>query len=86
MTEKNSTASVALTAIFASAVTTFVLGLPGDFIAELFTFPFYHESAFGNYLVQQSGNFLVPIFDQVGSMFGIDPFGQQIAGIPTVDL
>lgn len=84
--EETKPKNIALTAIFASAVTTFALGLPMEFVTELFTFPFAHESALGNYLVNHSSNILVPIFDQVGMWFGIEPFGQQIAGLDTISL
>ncbi len=76
---------IALTAAFTAAVTSFVVGLPMEFVTELVTFPFAHESGLGNHLVSQTSQVLVPIFDAVGQWFGIEPIGQRIADIPVVD-
>lgn len=85
MAETLKKSDIALTAVFAAAVTSFVVGLPMEFVTELFTFPFAHESALGNYLVTQSSAVLVPFFNAVGSWFGIEPLGQMMANVPVVD-
>lgn len=85
MTESLKKSDIALTAAFTAAVTSFVVGLPMEFVTELFTFPFAHESALGNYLVTKSSAVLVPFFNAVGSWFGIEPLGQMVADLPVAD-
>jgi len=71
-----------LTAMFAGAVGGFVFGLPLEYVTELLTFPFAHESALGQYLVGETSSILLPFYDAVGEVFGIEPFGQAVPDLP----
>lgn len=86
MAESLTKSDIALTAVFAGAVAGFVTGLPMDFISEMFTFPWAHETAFGAKAMEFSSSILVPFYDAVGQLFGIDPVGQMVANVPVVDL
>ena len=72
-----------LTAMFAGAVGGFLIGLPGEFVTELLTFPFAHETALGEYLVGKTSSVLLPFYDWVGlELFDIEPFGQMAPDLP----
>lgn len=67
--------------MFAGAVGGFLTGLPMEFVTELLTFPFAHESAFGQFLVGETSSVLLPFYDAVGQIFGVEPFGQMVPGL-----
>ncbi len=66
---------IAMVAAFTAAVTSFVTGLPLEFVTGAFTFPWAHETAFGNHVMQATSSFLVPVFNEIGTWFGIEPYG-----------
>ncbi len=81
---------IAMIAAFTAAVTSFVTGLPLEFVTEAVTFPWAHETAFGNEVMQATSSFLVPIFNEIGTWFGIEPYGisESVAAFsdtPTVE-
>lgn len=80
-----STGEIALVAAFTAAVTTLVTGLPMEFLSEAIVFPWAHETAFGSTVMQTTGEYLVPIFNEIGIIFGIEPFGTASTALPTVD-
>lgn len=80
-----STGEIALVAAFTAAVTTLVTGLPMEFLSEAIVFPWAHETAFGSTVMQTTGEYLVPIFNEIGIIFGIEPFGTASTTLPTVD-
>ncbi len=82
----NSTGNVALVAAITAAVTSFVVGLPMEFLSEAVVFPWAHDTAFGSEVMQASGEVLVPIYDTIGSWFGIEPFGTPVADVPVADI
>ncbi|MGH1379118.1 MAG: hypothetical protein ACRBB3_09890 [Alphaproteobacteria bacterium] len=83
--EKSSKGEIALVAAFTAAVTTLVTGLPMEFVSEAIVFPWAHETAFGSAVMQATGEHLVPIFNQIGSFFGIEPFGSALTDVPVAD-
>lgn len=80
-----STGKIALVAAFTAAVTTLVTGLPMEFLSEAIVFPWAHETAFGSTVMQTTGEYLVPIFNEIGLLFGIEPFGTASTALPTVE-
>lgn len=86
MAEAIKKSDIALTAAFTAAVTSFAVGLPLDFLTEAFTFPFAHESALGQTVMSFSSEYLVPVYDEIGTWFGIEPLGQMVADVPVAEL
>ena len=78
--------NVALVASITAAVTSFVIGLPMEFISEALVFPWAHDTAFGAKTMEASGSLLVPIYDTIGSWFGIEPFGIPDPTMPVADI
>ncbi|MGH1456594.1 MAG: hypothetical protein ACRBDI_07425 [Alphaproteobacteria bacterium] len=78
--------NVALVAAIVATATTFITGLPMEFLSEAIVFPWAHDTAFGAETMAASGSYLVPIYDTIGSWFGIEPFGQAASGVPVADI
>ena len=77
----SNTSNTTLVAIFASAVTAVVTGIPTDFISEMVIFPFYHESTLGNEIVTWTGSYLIPIYESIGELLG---FESKLSGDPVL--
>ncbi len=71
--------------VAAAALTTFILGLPMEFLTEHIVFPYAHESGIGQETVGWASSILVPFYDSVGQFFGIEPLGQAVEGVPQAD-
>lgn len=71
--------------VITAAITTFILGIPMEFVTEHIVFPYAHESALGKETVGWASSILVPFYDAVGQLFGVEPFGQAIEGVPQAD-
>lgn len=82
----NSTGNIALVAAITAAVTSFIVGLPMEFVSEAVVFPWAHDTAFGSQVMQASGEFLTPIYDSIGTWFGIEPFGTPVTDVPVADI
>jgi hypothetical protein len=79
--------SVALTAMFTAAVTTFVVGFPMDFAREALMFPFFHGSTPGLAITDFSGGLLMPFYEAVGEFFGLpSQFSGELGSLPSTDL
>lgn len=83
---KGGVGNIALVAAITAAVTSFVVGLPLEFLSEAVVFPWAHDTAFGSQVMEATGEVLVPIYDTIGSWFGIDPAGTPLADIPIADI
>lgn len=84
--DEHGSGNVALVAGITAAVTSFVIGLPMEFISEALVFPWAHDTAFGAKMMEASGSLLVPIYDAIGSWFGIEPFGTLDPTTPIADI
>ncbi len=80
------TSNVALVAAITAAVTSFVVGLPMEFVSEAVVFPWAHDTAFGAQTMEATGSFLVPIYNTIGSWFGIEPLGLPSGDVPIPDI
>ncbi len=86
VTSDEGNTNVALVASIAAVVTSFVVGLPVEFLSEAIVFPWAHDTAFGAKTMEASGSVLVPFYDTIGSWFGIEPFGTPTGGAPIADI
>lgn len=78
--------NVAMVAAMTAAVTSFITGLPMEFLSEAVVFPWAHDTAFGAKIMEASGSLLVPIYDTIGSWFCITPLGLPSVDIPIADI
>lgn len=83
---KGGTGNIALVAAITAAVTSFVVGLPMEFLSEAVVFPWAHDTAFGSQVMEATGDVLVPIYDTIGSWFGIEPAGTPLLDVPIADI
>lgn len=75
MAEKKS-----LSTIFTGAA----IGLAVAFATEFFTFPFFHNSIPGQSFVSLANEWLLPLYNGIGTALGMSAPSVAVSGIPTV--
>lgn len=80
------TGNVAMVAAMTAAVTSFVVGLPMEFVSEAVVFPWAHDTAFGAQTMEATGSVLVPFYNTIGTWFGIEPLGLPTGDVPVPDI
>lgn len=73
---------VVMASVITAAVTSFVLGFPIDFAREIIQFPVLHETAAGGALTQWSGDFMIPLANDIGEWFGVTPYSDEFPDVP----